>query len=143
MIADDSVLFQLKISAEDWARGMDAHLRQAIVSAQVIEGGDGRDSIHHFVDQFKDGNMRIKFRMNRYLLMVEKGAGKGYGGKKGSEWRNKRGQLVKTNPNSLGKMGTGLRPAREWVKPALKGEINRLRKLVAEHYRVSARNALL
>lgn len=75
----------------------------------------------------------IGFKFARYGVFVEKGAGRGHGGKKGSRWRTERGELRRTNPASFGRMGAGGRPAKPWFNPVMEPGVERLADLVAEH----------
>src|SRR5437868_9116335 len=52
---------------------------------------------------------RVSFKFPKSLVFTHRGAGKGMGGSKGSRWIDKDGNTKKTNPESLGKMGTGNR----------------------------------
>lgn len=70
------------------------------------------------VTRKRDGMInKIKFQFKVSGIYREKGAGKGYGGSKGSKWVNANGQLTTTNPNSLNKQGTGNRKAAPWFNP--------------------------
>jgi hypothetical protein len=60
---------------------------------------------------------KIKFQFKVSGIYREKGAGKGYGGAKGSKWINANGEQRSTNPNSLNKQGTGNRQAAPWFNP--------------------------
>jgi hypothetical protein len=60
---------------------------------------------------------KIKFQFRVSGIYREKGAGKGFGGAKGSKWINAKGETKTTNPNSLNKQGTGSRSAADWFNP--------------------------
>jgi hypothetical protein len=62
---------------------------------------------------------KIKLQFKVSGIYREKGAGKGYGGSKGSKWINAKGELKTTNPNSLNKQGTGNRQAAPWFNPVV------------------------
>jgi hypothetical protein len=64
---------------------------------------------------------RIGIRLPRTLIYPHKGAGKGYGGNKGSTWADKYGEKKTTDPDSLGKMGTGNRKAKPFFNDTLNG----------------------
>ena len=55
-------------------------------------------------------------------LQFTAGAGKGRGGSKGSRWVDKYGNSKKTNPESLGKMGTGGRVAKPFINQVLESD---------------------
>jgi hypothetical protein len=66
-------------------------------------------------EHFDNGAIdRIGFKMNRSLIWTHKGAGKGYGGSKGSSWRDGQGNRKSTAAASLGKAGSGARTAKPW-----------------------------
>lgn len=69
---------------------------------------------------------KVQIRFKRYLVFIEKGAGRGYGGEKGGTWLNSQSERVRTNPQSLGKMGMGLRPAKPWFNPVIQSEFPKL-----------------
>lgn len=77
---------------------------------------------------------RVTFGFPRYLVFVEKGARRGYGGKKGSYWTGPDGQRRKTDPRSLGRMGTGRSPARPSFNPTMDRRVPILAAIAAEHY---------
>jgi hypothetical protein len=68
---------------------------------------------------------------DRYLVWVHKGAGRGFGGNKGSTWFGPNGEKKSTNPHSFGKMNTGTRQAEEWLNPVLEAEVPKLADIVA------------
>jgi hypothetical protein len=63
----------------------------------------------------------VGIKLRRSLVYVHKGAGKGRGGSKGSKWVDKFKVEKSTNPNSLGKMGTGGRRAKPFINEVLDG----------------------
>lgn len=73
----------------------------------------------------------VSFKFDRYLVFVNKGAGKGYGGSKGSSWYDKLGNKHTTNSNSLSKMGTGNRRAKDWINPVIDEQVPKLAAIVA------------
>jgi hypothetical protein len=77
---------------------------------------------------------KISFKFPRYMAYVEKGARRGYGGSKGSEWKNKSGETIRTNPASLGKMNTGDSEAKEWFNPVIENFTEQLVKEVAHEF---------
>lgn len=83
----------------------------------------------------KDGLVnRIAFKFPRALIFREKGAGKGKGGNKGSQWTNDRGEKIKTNPQSFGKMNTGNRRAKPLIEPVIDTFCDELTASVAEEF---------
>jgi hypothetical protein len=57
----------------------------------------------------------ITFKLRRTLFYVYHGAGRGYGGSKGSTWYTSDGERRKTNPASIGKADTGGRQAKPFL----------------------------
>lgn len=76
----------------------------------------------------------LSFKFPRQLIWTHKGAGKGRGGLLGSVWYDRLGIKHSTNPDSLGKMGTGGRVAKEWFKNTIEAPdgIEELATIVAE-----------
>ena len=92
----------------------------------------------------RDGIIRkITFKFKKTGIYREKGAGRGYGGKKGSTWRNSKGQQVSTNPESLGKAGTGSRPEAPWFNPVIQKFADDLSVKVADEFVEIAFNNLM
>ena len=77
---------------------------------------------------------RISFKFQKYGVYQEKGAGRGQGGLKGSQWLNKEGQVIKTNPRSFGRMNTGNRHAKEWFNPVIENYVDQLAEHVANDF---------
>jgi hypothetical protein len=84
---------------------------------------------------------RVSFGFLRYVVWVEKGAGRGHGGRKGSSWYTG-GKMRKTDPRSFGKMNTGNRSARPSVNPIIDQRTPLLADLVAQFYADMAINTI-
>jgi hypothetical protein len=93
--------------------------------------GDGLDSLKMRTKQTYGEVDQITLTFKRYLIWVHKGAGKGEGGSKGSTWYDKFGKMKKTNPESLGKIGSGTRRKEEWLNPVLDEAVPKLADIVA------------
>lgn len=94
-------------------------------------------SIDRFKNKFgtKDGAItRVAIVFPRSIIYTHQGAGKGRGGAKGSRWVDKYGRNMKTNPKSLGRMGTEGRTAKPFINDALEspGGVEALATLAAE-----------
>ncbi len=76
----------------------------------------------------------VAFKFPRTLIWTHKGAGKGRGGTKGSVWYDALGIRHTTDPESLGKMGTGGRTAKPWFNNVMEGNsgVEELATIVAE-----------
>lgn len=139
----DSALEQSRASAESWAERTEDKIRDNLVAVGAVDTGAGQDSLRNNVKVLADRSIYIGFRLKRYLVMVEKGAGRGHGGKKGSTWTSPSGKKMRTNPNSLNKMNTGNRKKRPFFNPIIKREIDDLADAVADHFAVEAAGALI
>ncbi|MDR6565462.1 hypothetical protein [Chitinophaga ginsengisegetis] len=60
----------------------------------------------------------IVFNLRRSMFYVRAGAGRGYGGAKGSNWTNAEGERKRTDPTSLGKAGISPRAEKDFLKDA-------------------------
>jgi hypothetical protein len=76
---------------------------------------------------------RIGFSFAREGIYIHKGAGRGQGGSQGSTWYDLHGNRKKTLSESLNKMNTGNRMAKEWFDKVMHVEIERLSEIVSEY----------
>ena len=74
----------------------------------------------------------ISFGFGRLGIYLEKGAGRGHGGLKGSKWTGPDGTVRRTNPASLGKMDKGNRAAKPFLQPAIDRNLDELADIAAE-----------
>ena len=76
----------------------------------------------------------VSFRFPRSLIWPHKGAGKGMGGLQGSSWYDRLGIRHTTDPDSLGKMGSGSRPEKPWFNAVMDAPtgVDELATIVAE-----------
>lgn len=74
----------------------------------------------------------ISFGFDRLGIYIEKGAGRGHGGLKGSKWTGPDGTVRRTNPASLGKMDKGNRSAKPFLQPAIDRNLDELADIAAE-----------
>ena len=100
----------------------------------IEHGDDGFDKIT--VSTRKSYGMvnRVSIKFKRTGIYSEKGAGRGYGGKKGSKWKNAKGEIKSTNPRSLGKAGTGNRKAKPWFNPVVEQFADQLAEKLADEF---------
>lgn len=81
---------------------------------------------------YKDGSVSaVAFSFNRSLIHPQMGSGRGQGGAKGSRWRTKEGVMKRTNPESLGKAGTGNRAKKPFINVTLDKQVPVLADIVA------------
>lgn len=80
---------------------------------------------------YKDGMVwYIRFSFPRYLIYVSKGASRGHGGRKGSQWQSPKGITISTNPKSFNK----LKEPKNWFNPVIDNYAERLGQLLADHF---------
>ena len=75
----------------------------------------------------------VGFTLARHGVFLHYGAGTGAGGIKGSNWTDRYGNLKKTNPQSLGKAGTGNRNEEHWFNNVINRNAPELADIVAEY----------
>lgn len=139
-----SDIHEIHARARNWAAHVEQLLKASTRSAGAVDTGHLQQSINERVAVLKDGeSLAVSFGFSRYGVFVEKGAGKGKGGKKGSAWYDKAGVRKRTSPTSLGKMNTGARRAQKWFNPILKNELPRLADAVAQLIDLQAQKALI
>lgn len=139
----EDILETLREKVEDWGERTEEKLQMSLVSVGAVYSGAGQKSIDSGAKMMQDRSIYIGFRLKRYLVMIEKGAGKGHGGKKGSVWKGLDGKMKRTNPASLGKMNSGGRPAKPFFNVVIKAEIKDLADEVGEFFYVKARQAII
>jgi hypothetical protein len=115
-------------ACKDWTNDTKAALKQRAHG----DTGAGRKSIKGRLKVRSQEPYAISFTFNRYLVWVEKGAGKGAGGAKGSKWRNAKGELKSTNPLSKNKMGK-LRDEQPWYDETIQERLPILNELIEKH----------
>lgn len=124
----------------DWGRRTEASLRGSS-NALGISHRSNSPSPGSSVAQIKNrvryrgGIIEVvSFKFPRTLIWTHKGAGKGRGGLKGSVWYDALGIRRSTDPESLGKMGTGGRQAKPWFNNVIEGAdgVEELATIVAE-----------
>ena len=76
----------------------------------------------------------VSFKFPRSLVWPHKGAGKGMGGSQGSVWYDSLGIKHSTDPDSLGKMGSGNRTPKPWFNDVMEQPtgVDELATIVAE-----------
>lgn len=134
---------EIHLQATLWAGETEAALKSSVSSAGALDTGALQSSVNKRVIRMNNGGIAISFGFRRYGVYVEKGAGKGKGGKKGSMWYDKSGDRRRTDPASLGKMNTGGRKAQKWFNPVLRREMEELADAVAEHIDLQVTKALI
>jgi protoheme ferro-lyase len=133
MMSIESPLDSLLSVSKDWADDV-VDIAKSNTSSSSVTGAL-TDSIKRNVKLTnQQTSIRIAFSFARYGVWVEKGAGRGHGGKVGSTWRDKHGTRKRTNPKSLGKMDTGARTAAPWLNPPIDDLLPQLEQTVTDTY---------
>lgn len=125
---------------ESWAQRTESALKGRSTALGISHRsnspspGSSVAKIKHRIKQVGGITEMVSFRFPRTLIWTHKGAGKGRGGSKGSVWYNALGIRMTTDPDSLGKMGTGGRTAKPWFNETMEAEqgIDELATIVAE-----------
>ena len=77
---------------------------------------------------------RIRFIFPRYGVFIHKGASRGHGGSKGSQWKNKKDITIRTDEKSLGKMNRGSRRAKEWFNDVIENYVDILLQKLQQYF---------
>lgn len=132
----------LNVEVKDWSTASVDEIRMALVGIGAKKSGRLiRELKVRLAQQFGSVN-RITFSFPRHLVWLEKGASKGYGGAKGSTWFTQ-GERRKTDPRSLGRMGTGARPARPTFNRIIDKRLPILLGIMQRHYADAGVKAIL
>lgn len=118
---------------QQWASNL-KQLLKASASGMVKNDENLSASLRVSVKKEKGEAVAVRMKMAREGVYVHVGAGRGYGGITGSEWKTRKGAKRTTNPNSMGKMGTGSRSEKQWLNPVIEAELPRLGEIVAEYF---------
>jgi hypothetical protein len=131
MIYDE--MQQMIDAAEDWAGSV--HLSMASELSGHIVTGDLAAGLRERVKALtQQGSIKIAFQFVRHGVFLSKGAGKGMGGARGSTWLDPHGLRKRTNPNSLGKQGSGSREAVDWFNNPIQQHLEALSRAVGDVY---------
>jgi hypothetical protein len=128
-------------AARNWSDETAQHLRSSITANGLVDSGALRDSLvgRSAIESRRAETVSAGVRLLRHGVFLAKGARKGQGGKKGSTWRTKSGELRRTNPASLGKATGGV----NWFNPVIRREVLKLEQAVAEVYILDIKKALI
>lgn len=123
-----------------WAESVSTKL----AASAAVKSKDLAKSI--LANYYSDKNgvvTRVGFTFDRKGIWLHRGAGRGYGGTKGSRW-NKLKRVGRTyvetniirhtNPFSLGRMGSGERKGYDWFNRVVDGEIQQLADIAVKYW---------
>jgi hypothetical protein len=132
---DTAALEKFNADIKKWANDTSAELRASVRSKVKRDVVLSASIVPKFGYDRKYGREvnRVGFSFLREGVYIHKGAGRGYGGTVGSKWRTLKGELKRTNPGSLGKMGTGNRRPVEWFNPVIERELTVLADIVSNY----------
>lgn len=125
---------KLNADLRSWSEATKKDLRSTMNRLSIHETGELMKSVSYKMSMNYGQVNRIRLRFQRYGIFVEKGAGRGYGGSKGSKWIDKKSSSHQTNSASLGKMGTGKRKAKPWFNPTMDTDIDKLSEVIVRDY---------
>ena len=128
--------------ATKWGKNVHTTAKEHLNYLDVDSGGSKVS--HHLKENFrvnfhrqKEGGVsriwRIGFGFPPTGAYLHYGAGRGYGGSGESLWKDSKGILRSTNPESIGKMGTGNRRPKDWFNPAVESNLQKMDKIVGEY----------
>lgn len=141
-LQDTQALAVFKNQLHDWAGSVCSLLRTKVVSMGLTSDRNTSGHVHlldsfdYYIkmdSQYKAEPARIGFRFARHGVHLHYGAGRGYGGVQGSRWIDRLGYLRSTNPESLGKAGSGMRPPKDWFNSVLDAYLPRLVDICSQY----------
>ena len=127
-------------AVEQWAERVTSQLRATIASRSLRIARELHPNL--YTDRYGLVN-RVGFSFPRHGIYIHRGAYKGHGGFIGSKWEMLKrvgGQEVSTgivrhtNPDSLGKQGTGARRPFQWFDSVIRNRIGELEAVVLDYF---------
>lgn len=139
-ISDSAALERFKKNIHDWCDHLMSDLRSNVSSMGLVSSKTNAvkliDSFETYIkldDEYHVEPVRLGIRFARHGVFLHYGAGRGYGGHVGSRWLDRLGYSHETNPESLGKMGTGNRSRKDWFNSILEWHMNELADIAADY----------
>jgi hypothetical protein len=137
---DVGAVMEFNAKVEAWGKDVTSMLRQSVRSMtrrDLLLSRSIRPNFYRnkkYLEASGEGEIyRIGFSFVREGIYIHKGAGRGQGGVSGSKWYNLRGELKKTDPRSLMKMGSGNRKPKEWFNPVIEQKLPELSDIVSDY----------
>lgn len=136
--ADRATAFNKAV--EQWAQRVTAQLRATIAGRSLRIARELHPNL--YTDNYGLVN-RIGFSFPRHGIYIHKGAYRGHGGFIGSKWEQIRrvngvevgtGIVRHTDPDSLGKQGTGARKPFPWFDAVVRNRIGELEDIVLDYF---------
>ena len=143
-VKDEEALNRFNSGIKAWADKVAGELRAS--ASSTFGGRDARqvNALQPRLSESIKPNVRfdkkymletrsVGFTLARHGVFLHYGAGTGEGGIKGSSWTDRYGKLKKTNPQSLGKAGTGNRNEEHWFNSVINRNAGELADIAAEY----------
>jgi hypothetical protein len=125
----EKVKSELKASAENTF----GHRISDQISTDFPRLSDSIQTNIRFDKTYKLETRSVGFSFARAGVYLHYGAGRGYAGMQGSKWTDQYGRLKTTNPESLGKMGTGERTGEHWFNDVIRRNVDELADILANY----------
>ena len=124
---------EFNAQVSDWAKRLQAAVRARAIAA-VKQNNRLSQSITTRLRK-RDGEVyNVGLKIAKEGVYVHVGASRSYGGDVGSKWRDRHGRVKRTNPTSLGKAGTGNRPAHNFLNDVIDGMIDELNDIATNYW---------
>lgn len=140
MAKDADRLTAFNKAVERWADQVNYQLKATIAGRSLRIAREIHPNL--YTDKYGIVN-RIGFSFPRHGIYIHKGAGRGQGGWMGSKWEQIKkvngieigtGIIRHTDPDSLGKQGTGNRKPFHWFDDVIKNRIRELDAIVLDYF---------
>lgn len=121
---------QLNAAITAWAE----KLRSAARADAPASSGELRRSIKRSFQKDSGQICRVSVGFGKEGAYIHVGAGRGYAGFKGGTfYSSARRARVKVSPRSIGRMGTGARPAHRWLTPHIERLLPELAQIIQKY----------
>jgi hypothetical protein len=125
-------LEELNAAVADWAKRLQGAVRAAAIGA-VSQNQRLSRSIVARVRKQQGEAYNVGLKIAKEGVYIHEGASRGYGGNVGGKWRDRLGNVKHTNPQSLGKAGSGNRPAREFLNGVIDSMLPELNDIAVRY----------
>jgi hypothetical protein len=142
-VQDTESLTRFNMGVKMWAEKVETELKASAeasfkhsdreVSEQFPRLSESIMAKVKFDKTYKLETRSVGFTMARHGVFVHQGAGTGYGGYVGGKWTDKYGKLKYTDPESMGKQGTGSRKSVHWFNSVIERNMDELIEIVANY----------
>jgi hypothetical protein len=126
-------LEELNAAVADWAKRLQGAIRASAVGA-VSQNRRLSRSIVTRVRKRQGEAYNVGLKIAKEGIYIHEGASRGYGGNVGSKWKDGYENVKHTNPQSLGKAGSGNRPAQEFVNGVIDSMLPELNDIAVRYF---------